>query len=153
MSIGKVVALFRPDVKGMPPIALSHAEIIADQGILSDRHGRPGSKRQILLMDRALVDRFGLRPGDLDENLTLDGLMIDDLQPGQQLRIGSVLLEITIPCPVCDKLDTVRPGLRSALRDQRGMFARVLSTGHVHIGDSITLETTMPIAREAPHQE
>ncbi len=153
MTAGKIVALFRPDVKGRPQVALTATEIITDQGLLGDRHGKPGSKRQVLLMDHALIEHMGLQPGDLDENVTVDGLLIDHLQPGQQLRIGSVVLEITMPCPVCDKLDTIRPGLRSALRDRRGMFTRVLSPGHVRIGDSIIIEATMPATQESARRQ
>ncbi len=153
MTAGKIVALFRPDVKGLPQVALTEAAIVADQGIVGDRHGKPGSKRQVLLMDHALIDHYGLQPGDLDENLTVDGLMIDDLQRGQQLRVGSVVLEITIACPVCDKLDTIRPGLRTELRDRRGMFTRVLSSGKVRVGDSITIEKTISTAPSATYQE
>jgi MOSC domain-containing protein YiiM len=135
----QIIALFRPGGKGESMEPLRSAEVIADFGFTGDRKARPGSKRQVLLLDVETVEEFGFQPGDLDENITLRGLDVNALRRGQQLRIGNVLLEVTIECPACYKLEALRPGLEEKMRHRRGMMTRVLQGGSIHIGDRIEL--------------
>ncbi len=133
----RVVGLFRPRGKGERMEALAAAEVLADFGFVGDRKARPGSKRQVLLLDLETIQEFGFRPGDLDENITTHGLAVGELRRGQLVRIGEVLLEVTIACPACYKLDELRPGLQEEMRHRRGMMARVLRGGQIHVGDTI----------------
>lgn len=136
----RVVGLFRPGRKGegMQPLAL--ARVVADFGFEGDRKARPGSKRQVLLLDHETVEEFGFEPGDLDENITTRGLAVGKLRRGQRLRIGDVLLETTIECPACYKLENLRPGLEEAMRHRRGMMTVVIEGGEILVGDRITLD-------------
>ena len=134
---GHVVALHRPRDKGEGMEPLTAVEVIADFGFQGDRKARPGSKRQVLLLDAETISEFGFRPGDLDENITTRGLAVGELRRGQLVRIGEVLLEVTIECPACYKLDQLRPGLQDEMRHRRGMMARVLRGGQIQVGDTI----------------
>jgi MOSC domain-containing protein YiiM len=120
-------------------LPLDETEIIADWGLKDDRKARAGSKRQVLLVDEATLRSVDLRPGDLNENLTIRGLDVNTLQPGQLLRVGGALLEVTGPCTVCGELENVRAGLKEALRDRRGTLTRVLETGRVRLGDVLRI--------------
>jgi transcriptional regulator with XRE-family HTH domain len=120
-------------------IALSETEIIADWGLKDDRKARAGSKRQVLLVDEDTLRSVDLKPGDLNENLTIRGMDINGLQPGQQVRVGGALLEVTGPCTVCGELETVRAGLKEQLRDRRGVLSRVIESGTVRIGDPVVV--------------
>jgi MOSC domain-containing protein YiiM len=122
-------------------IALSETEIIADWGLKDDRKARAGSSRQVLLVDEDTLRSVDLRPGDLNENLTIRGMDINELQPGQKVRVGGALLEVTGPCTVCGELETVRVGLKEQLRDRRGMLCRVRETGMARIGDPVVIES------------
>ncbi len=121
-------------------LPLTETDIIADWGLKDDRKARAGSKRQVLLVDEQTLQSVDLQPGDLNENLTVRGIDVNILKPGQHVRIGSVLLEVTGPCTVCGELETVRAGLKEQLRDRRGTLTRVLESGTVHIGDPIVVE-------------
>jgi len=116
---------------------LAEVRMVDDTGFERCAHGRPGSKRQVLLVDRETLEAMDLQPGIIRENITTDGLNVNSLQLGQQLRIGEARLEVSMPCTPCDLMETIRPGLRKELWGRRGMLCRVLQGGVIRRGDSI----------------
>ena len=142
MSIeaAEVVGIFISKQRDAGMIALPETEIVADWGLRDDRKARAGSKRQVLLLDAATAAAVDLGPGDLQENITIRGLDVNALAPGQRIRVGGALLEATGPCTVCGELERIRGGLKEELRQGRGMLARVLETGTARLGDTVTVE-------------
>ena len=116
---------------------LMEVRVVADFGLEGCPHARPGTCRQILLMDRETLEAMELRPGILRENITTDGLNVNSLSIGQQLRVGQARLEVTMVCTPCDLMERIRPGLRKELWGRRGMLCRVLEGGIVRPGDAI----------------
>jgi MOSC domain-containing protein YiiM len=110
---------------------------LGDVGFEGCAHARRGGKRQILLVDRETLEAMDLRPGVLRENVTTEGLNVNGLQIGQQLRMGEARLEVSAVCTPCDQMEAIRPGLRKALWGRRGMLCRVLEGGVVRRSDSI----------------
>ena len=115
---------------------LHEVRALVDFGLEGCAHARPGN-RQVLLVDRETLDAMNLRPGILRENITTDGLNVNGLRVGQQLRIGEASIEITAVCTPCDQMEKIRPGLRKELWGRRGMLARVLTSGIIRPGDPI----------------
>jgi MOSC domain-containing protein YiiM len=76
-------------------LQLAEVAVIKDKGFKGCIHGRPGSKRQISLMDRETLDKLGLAPGVVKENITTEGLNFQTLATGNILRVGNVVMEIT----------------------------------------------------------
>jgi MOSC domain-containing protein YiiM len=109
-------------------------------GLDGDRHSRPGSDRQVLLVEAEVLDRLGLAPGTVREQVTVRGLSLEALADGQRLGIGSAGFEVAGPCAPCARMDEIRPGLRRVLEGQRGRFLRVTRTGTFGIGDPIVPE-------------
>jgi MOSC domain-containing protein YiiM len=110
---------------------------VSDLGLEGDLHAKPGSARQILLMDEETLAQFGLEPGRVRENITTRGIELKTLAAGTRLRVGGAVLEITKSCTPCDFIDGIRPGLRAQMEGQRGMLARVVEGGEMRVGDSI----------------
>jgi MOSC domain-containing protein YiiM len=133
----RVQNLFRAAKKHLPMEELSEVRAAGDSGFEGCAHGRPGSKRQVLLVDRETLEAMNLRPGILRENITTDGLNVNSLPIGQQLRIGEAHLEVSAVCTPCDQMEAIRPGLRKELWGRRGMLCRVLEGGVIRRGDSI----------------
>jgi MOSC domain-containing protein YiiM len=129
--------IFISKQRGEPMIALDEAQIVENWGLDGDRKARADSRRQVYLVDEGTLESVDLRPGDLNENLTVRGLDVNALQAGQRVRIGAAELEITGPCTVCGVLEEVRPGLKEALRGRRGVLARVVRGGAARVGDEL----------------
>jgi MOSC domain-containing protein YiiM len=109
---------------------------LRDRGLEGCAHAR-GGKRQILLVDGETLDSMDLPPGALRENITTEGLNVNGLEPGQQLRMGSARLEVSVVCTPCDQLERLRPGLRKELWGRRGILCRVIESGTIRRGDPI----------------
>ena len=135
--MAKVQNLFRAPKKHLPMEALSEVRAVNDTGFEGCAHGRPGSKRQVLLVDRESLEAMNLPPGTIRENITTDGLNVNSLPIGQHLRIGEARLEVSMVCTPCDLMETIRPGLRKELWGRRGMLCRVLEGGVIRRGDPI----------------
>jgi len=113
--------LFRASKKRLPMEELAEVQAVTDTGFEGCAHGRPASKRQLLLVDRETLETMDLRPGIIRENITTDGLNVNSLQIGQP----------------CDQMEAIRPGLRKELWGRRGMLCRVLDGGVIRRGDLI----------------
>lgn len=135
--MASVHKLFRAPSKHVPMEELREASILADFGLKGCAHAHEGSGRQVLLVDRETVEAMELTPGVLRENITTDGLNVNSLQMGQQLRIGNARLEVSMVCTPCNQMERIRPGLRKELWGRRGMLCRVLQGGLIRPGDPI----------------
>jgi MOSC domain-containing protein YiiM len=140
-SSGQICGIFISQQREKGMITLGEVEIRADWGLDGDRKARAGSSRQVLLVDEATLHSVDLQPGALNENITVRGLDVNNLASGQQLRVGTALVEITGPCTVCGELEHIRSGLKEMLRGRRGVLARVLESGSARIGDSVWIES------------
>ncbi len=133
----RVQNLFRAPKKHLPMEELSEVRAVGDTGFEGCAHTRPGSKRQVLLVDRETLEAMDLRPGIICENITTDGMNVNSLQIGQRLQIGGARLEVSAVCTPCDQMEAIRPGLPKGLWGRRGMLCRVLEGGVIRRGDSI----------------
>ena len=133
---GTVRGLFVKPTKGAKPVSLESV-VTGERGLEGDYHTRFASKRQILLMSSNILEELDLEPGEIFENVIVDGLDVMALSSGQRLRMGESLVEVTVPCEPCDQMDRIRYGLKEALRDKRGMFVKVVTGGAIRIGDPV----------------
>jgi MOSC domain-containing protein YiiM len=86
--MGEALHLFICLVHRFPMKEVEAAEAIENKGFKGCIHGRPGSNRQVLLMDTETLGRFGLAPGVVKENVTTRGLDFQRLGIGQRIRLG-----------------------------------------------------------------
>jgi MOSC domain-containing protein YiiM len=112
-------------------------QAIANRGFEGCVHGRPGSRRQVLLVEGEMLRELGLSPGVVRENITTEGIRLGELESGRRLRIGGAVLEVTVPCEPCDKMDAIRPGLQDELQGRRGTLCRVIENGLIRRGDAL----------------
>ena len=133
---GTVRALLVKNVKGVKSSSIDSVQVTSC-GFEGDHHTGISRDRQILLISGSLLDQFGLEPGDMHENVVIDGFDVMSLPEGHQLRLGDALVAVTVPCEPCVQMDRLRPGLKQALKDRRGMFVKVLEPGVVRVGDAV----------------
>ncbi|MBI5302296.1 MAG: MOSC domain-containing protein [Chloroflexi bacterium] len=137
MSTGTIINLQICATRGQPMQSKTSVRAIADLGLEGDAHARQGSARQVLLMDEETLGAFGLQAGVVRENITTRGIVLHSLALGTRLRVGDALFEITKFCVPCEFVEDLRPGLRAAMENQRGMLARVVEGGAIHVGDAV----------------
>ncbi|HKO04746.1 MAG TPA: MOSC domain-containing protein [Candidatus Acidoferrales bacterium] len=135
--MAEVAHLFRCLAHRLPMRPAEEIEAVANRGLSGCAHAQPGGLRQVLLMDLETLKALQLAPGDVKENITTRGFDVRSLRPGQHLRIGQALLEVTVPCEPCKRMEEIRAGLEKELRGRRGMLCRVLEGGRIRTGDPI----------------
>lgn len=136
---GRVVALAVRPASAPDPRVVQAVRAIAGHGLEGDRHADPRSPRQLLIGGSSVYEALALPPLALRENLLLD-LDTADLVSGMLLRVGAeVILRLTFQCEACGAL-AARVGASSrALRQRRGMLARVETSGEIQVGDPVTV--------------
>jgi MOSC domain-containing protein YiiM len=90
-----------------------------------------------------------LAPGAFGDNLTIEGLP-SDMNVGDRLLIGDVLLEATAPRTPCGTLAAQLQdsdfGMAFRKAERPGIYFRVLNEGEVSAGDAVTyIETPAPV--------
>lgn len=137
---GKIVDIRLNVARRQPMSVVESAEVKAGEGLVGDRHAKAGSSRQILLMDRAVMETLEVEAGQLRENLSVEGISLFGLQKGQILRVGESLeFQIGELCDPCGNMELIRPGLREKIEGQRGLFVTPLNSGEVKVGDEVTV--------------
>ncbi len=144
--LAEVLHLFVAFVHRQAMREVEEVAALEDRGFEGCIHGRPGSRRQVLLMDSETLEEMRLSPGVVKENVTTRGLVMAELRGGQRLRAGEALLEVTIPCEPCHLMEEIRPGLQQELRGRRGMLCRVVQAGRIGRGDRIEVLDFMKVA-------
>jgi MOSC domain-containing protein YiiM len=93
----------------------------------------------VLLASLQHLDAVGVTPGEIRENVTVAGADVQEWPVGQRVRVGEALLEITMVCDPCQRMDEIRDGLRAEIDGRRGMLAHVVEGGEIALGDAIEL--------------
>jgi len=131
-----VAALFVTPVKRGKPTALTEVRLVAT-GFDGDFHAATADRRQILMISEDILREFALEAGSLFENMVIHGYDVMAFKPGQRLTVGNSILEVTVPCGPCNQMERIRKGLRRSLEGRRGMFARVIMTGSIRVGETV----------------
>jgi MOSC domain-containing protein YiiM len=140
---------------GVPKRPLRQAEV-HKQGLTGDKqnntkvHGGPDRAVCLYSLERILAlqaEGHPIFPGSIGENVTITGLDWDEIVPGVRLRIGDVILEITRYTTPCNQIEESFADLDSQRISHKKhpgwsrVYARVLQTGTLKIGDSVALES------------
>jgi MOSC domain-containing protein YiiM len=172
---GRVVAVCADDSHNFSKPRRSSIRLLKGLGVESDAHMGETVKhrsrvrqnpdapnlRQVHLMHTELFDEvrakgFDVKPGDLGENVTTEGIDLLGLSAGTRLHLGSeAVIEVTGLRNPCHQIDDFQKGLLHATLDKSGphlvrktgVMSVVLVGGDVRPGDSIRVE-----APQGPHR-
>ncbi|MFL7813532.1 MAG: MOSC domain-containing protein, partial [Anaerolineales bacterium] len=163
-SPGTVLAVCLKEQPGLPKLPAEHITLVEGYGVEGDFHAGKNirhrylarkdparlNNRQVLLVDSVIqghVQRQGinLQPGELGENILLDGVDLMAVEVGTLLEIGPTLIELTEVREPCSQLDGIYPGLHRAVEIQTaagvqpyaGMLGVILKGGEVQPGDRV----------------
>ena len=129
---------------GVPKRPLDVAEVnsagIKGDGHAHAKHIRPDRAISILdveIMRDLIAEGFALSPGATGENLTVESLGVQQMQPGTRIEIGDVILQLEEPRKPCFVLDVIDPQLKEAIVGRCGYMASVVCGGPIRPGMSI----------------
>jgi len=139
----RVIGLHVHGRKGAPVRPVSEVSGRVGGGIVGDSHaGR--TRRAVLVVDRSTLDAHGLRPGDLREQITVDGLPdVTALPPETLLRVGGLTLRVNGPCEPCTRIGGLLgvedvEAFRRSLVGRRGAVCTVVAAAaQARIGDAV----------------
>lgn len=144
-TVGKILHLYtseKGDVKRTSKTALQ----IDINGIIGDKFYNKNSNRSILIASQnsyqiALDEGIAMPDGYLGENICVDYNPYH-MQQGDQFMLGDVTFEITQNCTMCNSLATIDDSLPELLENDRGIFAKALTSGTIHLDDTFKLIST-----------
>ncbi|MCP1673672.1 MOSC domain-containing protein YiiM [Natronocella acetinitrilica] len=135
----------RPE-RGAPVLPLDSVQAVTDRHLEGDRYsGRPGSKRQVTLVQQehiaalqGLLGTAEVDPALLRRNIAVSGINLLALKD-KRFRIGDAVLEYTGLCHPCAKMeDTFGSGGYNAMRGHGGITARIVEGGAIRLGDAVS---------------
>ncbi len=148
-STGTVISLHLLAEHRERPEPVRQARALVDHGLEGDVHGKKktGSRRQVLIVDRATLEVLRLRPGDLREQITVDFPVLETLPAGTLLRIGPVTCELAGPCEPCTHIGALlgvpdAVAFQHSLEARRGQLAKVAAVdgdGIIRVGDLVAV--------------
>jgi MOSC domain-containing protein YiiM len=139
---------YSPPTKDSRPVDHYHrvpateAMLLADRGIESDRKGK-GDDRQLNIMSAGTLaqlrdEGFHTGPGQMGEQIVLEGIDVDNLPAGARLRLGHVaIVEVIKPRTGCDRFERIQAKLKKQARGRLGILARVIASGKIAVGDAV----------------
>ena len=140
--VGSVISLFI-SVDGCS-IRVEKECVHADEkGIQEDKYHDTNIQRSVLITSLesytlANDHQIEMPFGSLGENLLIDYNPYH-LNAGDRLQIGDAILEISQNCTMCDHLSKIDEQLPELLKDDRGIFAKVIEGGEIKKEDKIYL--------------
>ncbi len=135
-SIGEVLELFisKKSVDKM---------LLDKKGVINDKFYAKDINRSVLISS---IDSYKLaqdRDIELDYGQLGENILIDynpyRLKSGARIQIGEAILEISQNCTLCKSLTKIDNKLPKLLKDDRGIFAKVIKAGEIKERDKIYL--------------
>jgi MOSC domain-containing protein YiiM len=141
---GEVISVNTSLLKGEKKVPVDKADIVTCLGIEGDAHAGPG-ERQISLLAWESIEKmrekgYDAKNGDFAENLTIKGILLWELKPGDILNVGSkVILRITRIGKICHQRCNIYYQVGNCVMPREGVFAEVIKGGVVKPGDQVEL--------------
>jgi len=137
----KILKLFIANKETKQMDGVTHFQLTFG-GVVGDKYfGR--EEREVLLTSLsgyalALQNGISMEYGTLGENILTD-MNLKSLALGDQIKIGKAILEISMLCPVCNHLSVIKKELPKLIKEDRGIFAKVIQEGEITLNDTLEL--------------
>ena len=114
-----------------------------EKGVIEDKYYNKDTQRSVLITSLesyklALKNGIEVPYSALGENILIDYNPYN-LKAGSRLEIANVVLEISQNCTLCKSFSKLDERLPELLKDDRGIFAKVIKSGTISKGDNIYL--------------
>jgi MOSC domain-containing protein YiiM len=140
LQVGEILELFYSTNDGR----VNTTELaLDDKGVVEDKYYNKNIERSVLITSQDSYKLAAENGIDAPYSALGENILVDynpyHLKPGAKLVIGDLKLEISQNCTLCKSLAKVDAKLPKLLKDDRGIFAKVISSGTIHKGDNIYL--------------
>ena len=141
---GVVISVNTSLLKGEKKTPVDKGNIVTCLGIEGDAHAGPGD-RQISLLAWESIEKmrekgYDAKNGDFAENLTIKGIILWELKPGDVLKVGSeAVLKITRIGKICHQRCNIYYQVGDCVMPKEGVFAEVINGGVVKPDDYVEL--------------
>jgi MOSC domain-containing protein YiiM len=142
---GKVLAVNISQKKGEKKNNIDCGLFLENLGLENDAHAQADIIRQVSLLAKESIDKIrekglDVNHGDFAENLTVEGIDLPSLPIGTRLNVGhEVLLEVTQIGKVCHNRCNIFYTVGDCVMPREGIFAKVLVSGEIKVGDEIEI--------------
>tara|TARA_B100000700_G_scaffold38908_1_gene38919 strand:- start:175 stop:621 length:447 start_codon:yes stop_codon:yes gene_type:complete len=146
--MAEVLKIGITDNNNQPIKEVNSIEVIANKGIVGDRHFHEFNDpyNQLSLIESENIDEYNMRFNlnisyiDFRRNIVTKGIQLNDLI-GKKLSVGNVKLEVIDLCRPCRHLTEMlnqKNVLKEFLR-KGGLRCRILSSSSINVGDKINI--------------
>ena len=137
-KVGNVLSLFYVPLEGHTTVESFDLDV---KGIINHKHYNKDMNRSVLITSvesytLAKSNNIDIVYGVLGENILIDYNPYH-LKEGNRLQIGEVIFEISQPCTLCKGLTEIDSKLPLLLKNDRGIFAKVINSGCIKKDDEI----------------
>jgi len=136
---GKVIAVNSAAQRGIPKRNMGEGYLREGWGLEGDAHAGVWDRQVSILPLEAMAlvppaIRATFTDDDYTENITMEGIPLNDLTMGKRLKIGEAEVEI---CHIGKETpkDTGKPYIVS----REGRFGKVVKSGKIAVGDAVIL--------------
>lgn len=139
-SVGSVIKLF-VSKRGESHRQNKSEIVVTTDGVEGDKFYNKDPLRAILLTSThsyalALENQIMMPYGTLGENILID-FNPYNLSLGKKIKIGEVILEMVQNCTICNHLSVIDKSLPKLLKNDRGIFVKVIKFGRIKEGDKV----------------
>ena len=147
--LGEVIGTFsaKKGQCGLPRPKVDFLKAIKDYGIENDKFALKDLNSTVMIVGvysykQALKNGIDLQEGSLGENILLS-FNPHDLKEGTFLKVGDAVLQIIQKCTICNHLAIFGKNLPTVLEDCRGLYCKIVKSGKIKKGMSITKEVNI----------
>lgn len=139
----RIVGLFLHQRHGERPRAVTDVTGRVGGGIEGDSHA-DRQRRGVVIVDRSTHEALALAPGDLREQITIEGLPgVSLLPPDTEIRLGGLTLRVNGEAEPCTHIGEMLGAadvqrFQASLAGRRGAICTVISAvGPARVGDAV----------------
>ena len=134
---------------GIPKLPVDQCDVTV-QGLVGDERDHDkhyALDRAVSLIDKEILDQlkiegYPVSPGAVGENLTVEALNLQNLEPGDRLTFdGGLCIELVEARKPCYVLDPLGGSLKKDIVGRCGYLARVIEVGTIATGANISVQT------------
>jgi MOSC domain-containing protein YiiM len=141
-SVGNVLALFIASEENSK-ITVKSEIVVDEKGIIGDKHHGKDINRSILITSNDSYQMVKDHSIEIEDGALGENLLINynpyHLPVGTKFKIGTAVLEITQPCTLCKHLSCIDKKVPLLLKNDRGIFVKVVQPGTIGLEDQIFL--------------